>query len=626
MAAVTDWDNTHRLSMNSALHSDTVSDGTWDALRKDETLWAKDGNCIVHLYARGTSRRGPSFCLRLDHAEELQSSYLAQCCLRFPAAASLQGSEDGDDDFSDSGYASSPVCPIQRFPYELYIPAPPSLAKADAYAYHVTTRNYFAYLAGKPVVGDSLEAALVDLIERMRDWQDDQGMAQCRFLAYCTHQGYDNMAESPERAVVCLILAEQAQIRSLWVEAVVHCAGMYKRLDLSRVQGISDETKSVITRAYSDMDRRISAATRSVGKFLEQELVPEMEGASRSARNHLSRFRRSLHYHYNVRMGHCWGQDASTWTKQRWASMLEDFAALYDYIKNTNNAAQTGEWNVGRAVQAFDRRMGYTSMPYLLPLLPATAAAKEQPRKGFSLFKRHKSRVPEKMYRSSGQPLAEAVNELDEKSEASPLISEYQRFEQGKLEERLGMAEGRKVRWLLIYCTLQTLRGLMQAPAEVRDTQTPSYPLCVPAGSVAAPWEFDVESIYEDLPVDEEMVPAPLRLSMQPAKPVVHESPTPKRRSIVAETYTEPQNGFADFQFDLDGPRSPVDSLMKTETPLRPKPSMVSVASSYYPEDSRQAAEIDEEDFRGRRRTRELDSIRPAMMAAAGRSLYHAMV
>ncbi|KAG7152650.1 hypothetical protein HYQ46_011329 [Verticillium longisporum] len=33
----------------------------WDSLRRDPELWFRGGNCFVHLYGKGQSRRGPAF-------------------------------------------------------------------------------------------------------------------------------------------------------------------------------------------------------------------------------------------------------------------------------------------------------------------------------------------------------------------------------------------------------------------------------------------------------------------------------------------------------------------------------------------------------------------------------------
>ncbi len=57
-------------------------------------------------------------------------------------------------------------------------------------------------------------------------------------------------------------------------------------------------------------------------------------------------------------------------------------------------------------------------------------------------------------------------------------------------EDKLSARDARKVRWLLIYGTLQYLEYALRAPKEVRDTESPDYPLCcLNAGQVS--WNDD---------------------------------------------------------------------------------------------------------------------------------------
>jgi len=65
------------------------------------------------------------------------------------------------------------------------------------------------------------------------------------------------------------------------------------------------------------------------------------------------------------------------------------------------------------------------------------------------------------------------------------------RFERewcGKQEDKVSIADARKVRWILIYGVLQMLVSATRAPKEVRDTESPAYPLCcLVAGN--PPWK-----------------------------------------------------------------------------------------------------------------------------------------
>jgi len=65
-------------------------------------------------------------------------------------------------------------------------------------------------------------------------------------------------------------------------------------------------------------------------------------------------------------------------------------------------------------------------------------------------------------------------------------------------DEKVSAADGRKVRWMLIYAIFQTLISVTQAPKDVKDTQDVSYPLCCQIPTTA-PWKIGVFSI-EDRP------------------------------------------------------------------------------------------------------------------------------
>jgi hypothetical protein len=54
----------------------------------------------------------------------------------------------------------------------LYLHAPAEVSRDERFAYHVTTRNFFAWLLGVPLVGVDPVSALLDLKIRMDQWRD----------------------------------------------------------------------------------------------------------------------------------------------------------------------------------------------------------------------------------------------------------------------------------------------------------------------------------------------------------------------------------------------------------------------------------------------------------------------
>ena len=439
----------------------------------------------MHFYAYRASQRGPSIRLPFAALENLDCPYLTEKCLHTRSTLSPIPSEDSQ---SDSGYSSS--ADMEQLTYELYIPAPAELSREQAFSYHVATRNFLAHTLGRPLVGEKLSIALSGLWNRMREWLPKQSL-QANFTSYCEEQGYLNFADNSEHALACLKFAEDARLRDLWVDSFVHCVGMHERLDLSpEWGGLSRTTVALITRACLEMDLHIARVTRALGVFLEEELGPEYLGLSKPARDHLDHFRSCLHTFYVEKLGYFPPGESVPWSKGLWSSMYQEFQFLYDYLVDNESSCDpsnlrgvNGGICVVQNVQAFDDRHGYTSLPHPLPLYPESAQKqhlrKTPSQKGLRAFKLGRTNSgPEQKYNPK-QALANATNQQSGVVLGCPLVQEYQRFERQKLEEKLDLAEARKVRWLLIYGVLQMLTSIMIAPMEVRDIETSSYPVCV---------------------------------------------------------------------------------------------------------------------------------------------------
>ena len=137
-----------------------------------------------------------------------------------PGSSASTSSEDG-------GYFTNPSSSGK---YELYISAPQDLNREDAFKYHLTTRNFFAWMFEKPVVGPTLGDALISLQERMDEFRPDKDENEDDMLAYLDTQGYTDFRECPDHALAVLRFAEKFQYTDLWTDAFVHCVGMNDRL------------------------------------------------------------------------------------------------------------------------------------------------------------------------------------------------------------------------------------------------------------------------------------------------------------------------------------------------------------------------------------------------------------
>jgi len=116
---------------------------------------------------------------------------------------------------------------------ELYIPAPEDASRETSFNWHLTTRNFFAFLFGKPLVGRHIGQTLVELQERMQLFRSGLINNQQDLLEYLDQQGYRYLVECPDYALAMLYYAEHYKLRDVWIDAFAHCCGMNEVLSLS---------------------------------------------------------------------------------------------------------------------------------------------------------------------------------------------------------------------------------------------------------------------------------------------------------------------------------------------------------------------------------------------------------
>lgn len=199
-------------------------------LMQDPELWFSDGDCLVHLYERGFSRRGASLRLPLSEIEASNCGPLLQTYYSEPVHDSASTSPESETS-SDARDYFDDQSPMPR--HELYIPAPTHLSREEAFQYHLTTRNFFAWMFEKPLVGDRLGQTLISLLERINEYRPNPEDNQDGILAYVDDQGYTDFRDCPDHALAMLQFAEAFQYRELWTDAFVHCTGMNDQLDTS---------------------------------------------------------------------------------------------------------------------------------------------------------------------------------------------------------------------------------------------------------------------------------------------------------------------------------------------------------------------------------------------------------
>ena len=203
---------------------------------QDPELWVRDSNCYVHLYGVGQSKRGPAFRVPFSALLEAKCHPLFDRFLvplpakhhQYYVQLQLQQQHHhqgpGLSDAHQSG--NSP-----RF--DLYMPAPPTVSKEQAFLFHIGTRNFFAWLLRKPLVGRDLGWAMITLLNTMTAFRFHTENNVADLLFYLDEMGYCDMRNQPHFALASLHLAEFFHIRDLYIDAFAHCTGMCDRLFLS---------------------------------------------------------------------------------------------------------------------------------------------------------------------------------------------------------------------------------------------------------------------------------------------------------------------------------------------------------------------------------------------------------
>ncbi|EXJ78307.1 hypothetical protein A1O3_09468 [Capronia epimyces CBS 606.96] len=480
----------------------------WINLFHEPELCWPTGDCLVYLREPGQSSRGPAFrvhtaFLKVKGFETLVDRCLTRNSIHAEAQCVLP---------------NCPGCDPQQTLLELYIPAPHGAGLEDIFDYHVTTRNFFAWLYNRPLAGRALGKALADLKARIDVYRpDDTSQNALEVVSYAEQQKYLDFRECVDHALAALYLAETLQIQDLWVDAFAHCVGMSHRGLRSSIEYevTSTKSKALINRARLEMDLRLDRVYKSVVDFFESEVRVGFLGLPQPARDHLFKFRAFLRKFY-VDKHLCWPPDGfeSDATRQKiYSAIFSDFKNLYQHLVDPESSTSLGESDVTKSggicthqvIQAFDIKHRYEPLAHPLPLLPKgpdSAAGQRQPlqrRLSWNpIQKRKADREARKM--QDKQALITASNR-DLLVMDCPLVRRFSEFEESTVDDELvglSVIEGRKVRWLMVYAVLQTFHAIAQPPVQVRNTNNLTYSLCCQPPK-RMPWQLtpvpDVRSV-----------------------------------------------------------------------------------------------------------------------------------
>ncbi|KAG6116553.1 hypothetical protein E4U13_001796 [Claviceps humidiphila] len=482
------WDGTKRISTS------------WGGLQEDYELRTRNGNCFIYLHSYETVHGGPDAKMAPSFILPF-SLLLAHKCYalieRFLASPAI-----GD---STSGHRRSPrdvpklyhSDPKQRV--ELFMPTPRGATERQRQRHQLSTRNFFAWVLGKSLVGETLGEALVGLLESMYEYRSGISVDNVADLVrYLQVEGYLSLARQPDHALAVLRLAETFRLKTLYLEALSHCVAMGDlvsgRPDL---QHVSLATRELMHASKNELDTRLKKTSDMLQNFLDHELSESQLGIPAGIRVHLELFRTFLLSFYSAKMGY---YPPLEFDGCMYRAMARDFTALYNLLVDEGYSSDEAMPSVAvgglctlQLIQSFDACNGFEPMKHPLPRLPHRD---EQSRSG--------NRIPWPSLRAKSRnnerhldhvSLVQASNWRQESFE-NGLVKAYRKFEEEcalfprKLsrDERVSLVDGRKIRWILVYGVHQTLQHATQLPAGVTaDLATTQIVSLVKSTKV--PWE-----------------------------------------------------------------------------------------------------------------------------------------
>ncbi|KAM3074766.1 hypothetical protein ACMFMG_008183 [Clarireedia jacksonii] len=328
------------------------------------------------------------------------------------------------------------------------------------------------------------------------------------FVTYIEGQGgYADMRNTPDHALGIIHFAKHFQFKDMWIDAFAHCTGTSARLhECPGFKILSRQDRAYISRSRLEMDLRLDECGKMLSTFLSGELSDSHLKLSAGARAHLDKFRSFLHSYYVAKLGSCpclaSQSGNSAFPKSIFKQTRSEFQKLYDFLVDTESFSEPspvfrGEVAALKSIAAFDGRYKITPLTYPLPLLPEVnhnhgVPTKQSHSKRLSFggkLSPHAGRMQLDPRLVTIAALNKATNRRDPKLIECTLVRAYRGFEKECVcpaktgsADMISPGEGRKIRWILIYSTLQVLIRATKVPEQVRATRNVPYNICVRTG------------------------------------------------------------------------------------------------------------------------------------------------
>ncbi len=387
---------------------------------------------------------------------------------------------------------------IPGISHKIYLGPPTGVSdKIEVLRHHITTRNFFAFLQRKCLVGFTFYQALVDLHQRLEEYLPPGTDCTAAMRCYLVELGLVNVSNEPRAAAGLLAWSEDIRWNEGWREAFVHGVGMYEQLNqLQETADVSLPTKAHLDRKYLELQVRIQEVQDCLGKWHFDELHHALEDEPPSVKQASERFRKFLKQHYQKEYEH-WPVKKGVEVKNLWLDrsiilrLQEDFEALYEFLvdrtvtwneEKDEMSCESDKRNAKNSilksnsqcwVDADDDRMlcicrnidcrlnAADNIPYPYPILPSSVPPPADGGKKKGLFSKEKNKD-----RIRESRLAHAYNastnadRLDREYAFNALVKAFITFEKSDQLDVVDPREARRERWTTIYCVLSTLANI----------------------------------------------------------------------------------------------------------------------------------------------------------------------
>ena len=392
--------------------------------------------------------------------------------------------------------------------YELFFPAPLDVTTMENLRHHLTTRNVFALIFRKALVGFNIFQMLLDLHERLQLYMLPDSDNASVIINHIVSHHLDDVRAEPTSAAGLLAWCETSSVRWYegWREAFVHCSGMYDQLkSTSEFFDVSQFSRNLLDHANLEVQVRVQHAAEKLAIFDFADIWPMQSVLLPPARESFYRFRHFLVRHYGAIYG-SWPAPARLGTTGIWLTreitkrLQSDFGALYDYLVDRDMTWEAGtspqdrEWRIvskgakphyradgdglplTSMLLGFDNRNKYPHIPHPYPLLPPSRPLLIPSKQNrFAKKARQTGTLPTEQRVALDYSEATNLFQLGPGNSANNLVEVFAQFEKSDMPVEVDPSQARKGRWVLLYAILQVLATVSVDTPGLRFTEKVPY-------------------------------------------------------------------------------------------------------------------------------------------------------